>query len=685
VKDSATPSEDKVVQTTLKSISKEPEPEKAKGHPRGLYFLFFTEMWERFGYYGMRALLVLYMINYLQWQPQASSSVYKWYTSLVYLTPLAGGFIADRMLGLRFSIIIGGALMAAGYFMLGVESLFYPALAFIIAGNGFFKPNISTMVGKMYKQGDARRDGAFTIFYMGINLGAFFSPLICGSLAQNFAPKYGFMAAGVGMLVGLTVFLLGQARINKDIAAAGNALTIEKGSKDKPDLNATAKSSAQDEAAEPGATGLAGLVGKVYPLLMIGIGVGVPIYYILMVMRGVTPLRDAIMPIAFAAISGAMGLTLTRIKGASRDRSTVIFILFMFAVLFWMAFEQAGNALNIWADVHTDRALGSFTYPAAWWQAANAVFIVAMAPLYALLWVFLSRKGKEPSTPTKMALAMVFMVASFAAMVGGAASENSHESRIALEKLPAQVLVEGDGLVWAGAAKSDDAFLDAKRLSYDAAKKELVVRGVLPPFAVNDAFKRTTPPEWLKEVDRAEEAAKKASEAQPATVHLELPLAFEPPLDEAEQKAHKIAFKGSDVTLTAPLDAPTKTALVGAGAAPEWRKPLKDLEKKSWVARVSGFWLFLSYFLATLGELCLSPVGLSMVTKLAPARFASLFMGVWLLASSVAQYMGGAIGESWGKITPSSYFTLFVVTSLIGVVVAGILIKPIRALMHKVH
>jgi POT family proton-dependent oligopeptide transporter len=280
---------------------------------------------------------------------------------------------------------------------------------------------------------------------------------------------------------------------------------------------------------------------------------------------------------------------------------------------------------------------------------------------------------------------MVFMVASFAAMVGGAASENSHESRIALEKLPAQVLVEGDGLVWAGAAKSDDAFLDAKRLSYDAAKKELVVRGVLPPFAVNDAFKRTTPPEWLKEVDRAEEAAKKASEAQPATVHLELPLAFEPPLDEAEQKAHKIAFKGSDVTLTAPLDAPTKTALVGAGAAPEWRKPLKDLEKKSWVARVSGFWLFLSYFLATLGELCLSPVGLSMVTKLAPARFASLFMGVWLLASSVAQYMGGAIGESWGKITPSSYFTLFVVTSLIGVVVAGILIKPIRALMHKVH
>jgi proton-dependent oligopeptide transporter, POT family len=685
VNDSATPS-DKVVETTLKSIRTEPEQEKAKGHPRGLYILFFTEMWERFGYYGMRALLVLYMINYLQWQPQASSSVYKWYTSLVYLTPLAGGYIADRLLGLRFSIVIGGALMAAGYFMLGVEALFYPALAFIIFGNGFFKPNISTMVGKMYKQGDARRDGAFTIFYMGINLGAFFSPLICGTLADKFAPRYGFMAAGVGMVVGLTVFLLGQARVTKDIAAAGNALTIEKASRDKPDLNATAKSSgAEDEAAEPGATGIAGVVGKIYPLLMIAVGVGVPIYYILMVVRGVSPLQDAIMPIAFAGISGAMGFTLTTIKGASRDRSTVIFILFMFAVLFWMAFEQAGNALNIWADVHTDRQIGGFVYPASWWQAANAVFIVAMAPVYALLWVYLARTGKEPSTPAKMALAMVFMVLSFGAMVFGAASENAHEYRVAVDKLPPQVQVEGEGLVWAGADKSEDAFLDAKRLSYDAAKKELVVRGVLPPFAVNDALKRTAPADWLKEVDRAEEAAKKATDAQPATVHLALPVAFEVPLTEAEQKEHKISIKGSDVTLTAPLDAPTKTALVGAGAAPEWRKPLKDLEKASWAARVSGFWLFLSYFLATLGELCLSPVGLSMVTKLAPARFASLFMGVWLLASSVAQYMGGAIGESWGKITPSSYFMLFVATSLVGVVAAGVLIKPLRRLMHKVH
>ncbi len=673
---------EKLVETTLKSLAAPGPPDKPEGHPRGLYFLFFTEMWERFGYYGMRALLVLYMINYLQWQPQASSSVYKWYTSLVYLTPLAGGYIADRLLGLRFSIIIGGALMAAGYFMLGVEALFYPALGFIIFGNGFFKPNISTMVGKMYRQGDARRDGAFTIFYMGINLGAFLSPLICGTLAQKLAPKYGFMAAGVGMIIGLTVFLLGQARITKDIAAAGNELTIEKAS--KADLGATKKSSNVEEEREAGAGGIAGMVAKIYPLVMIAIGVGVPIYYILMVVRGVAPLQDAIMPIAFAAISGGMGYTLTTIKGASRDRSTVIFVLFVFAVLFWMAFEQAGNALNIWADVHTDRMIGTFEYPAAWWQSANAIFIVVLAPIYAGLWVYLARGGKEPSTPTKMFLAMIFMVLSFGTMVAGAASENAHESRVALETLPPELKAEGDALAWAG-EKGDDAFVDAKRLTYDAAKKELVVRGVLPPFVVNDALKRTVPATWLKDVEKAEAAAAKATDKDPVKVHLDVMRTFEAPFDEKEQKAHNVVIAPEgEFTFTAPLDAPTKTALVGAGAAPEWRKPLKDLEKKSWLARVSGFWLFLSYFLATLGELCLSPVGLSMVTKLAPVRFASLFMGVWLLASSVAQYMGGAIGESWGKITPSSYFWLFVITSIVGVVVSAILIRPLRTLMHKV-
>src|SRR5580658_7684030 len=200
-------------------------------HPRGLYILFATEMWERFSYYGMRALLVLYLINQLEWQPGAAASVYKWYTSLVYLTPLVGGFLADRYLGLRASIVIGGVLMTFGHFSLAFEPLpfFYAGLALLVLGNGFFKPNISTLVGKMYRQGDSRRDGAFTIFYMGINLGAFLSPLVCGALRLRFGFHYGFACAGVGMVLGLLTFLAGHKRVLADVHAIGNTLDGEMG------------------------------------------------------------------------------------------------------------------------------------------------------------------------------------------------------------------------------------------------------------------------------------------------------------------------------------------------------------------------------------------------------------------------------------------------------------------------
>src|SRR5262245_48247762 len=186
------------------------------GHPIGLYVLFFTEMWERFSYYGMRAILILYMINHLKWSQEESSSVYKWYTSLVYLTPLLGGFLADRFLGNKKAVLIGGALMACGQFLLTYEKIhvFY-GLAFLIAGNGMFKPNMSTQVGRLYPPGDPRRDGAYTIFYMGINLGAFFSPLLCGWLAENWSFSWGFAAAGVGMLCGLVIYFAGQPLVNE--------------------------------------------------------------------------------------------------------------------------------------------------------------------------------------------------------------------------------------------------------------------------------------------------------------------------------------------------------------------------------------------------------------------------------------------------------------------------------------
>ena len=190
---------------------------KRQGHPPGLYVLFFTEMWERFSYYGMRSLLVYYMIKHLQFTQERSSEIYGLYTGFVYFTPLFGGMLADRFLGQRKTVIVGAALMAIGHFLMAVESLFFPALIFLILGNGAFKPNISTQVGALYPAGDHRRDRAFSLFYMGINLGAFFSPLVCGTLGERVGYHWGFAAAGVGMVIGLLVYLSGQKYLAPDL------------------------------------------------------------------------------------------------------------------------------------------------------------------------------------------------------------------------------------------------------------------------------------------------------------------------------------------------------------------------------------------------------------------------------------------------------------------------------------
>ncbi|MEO7092607.1 MAG: peptide MFS transporter [Polyangiales bacterium] len=640
-------------------------------HPKGLYILFGTEAWERFSYYGMRALLVLYLINYMEWQPGRASGVYKWYTSLVYLTPLLGGFLADKKLGLRVSIIIGGVLMAIGHFLMAFEALpfFYSALAFLIMGNGFFKPNISTLVGKLYRQGDPRRDGAFTIFYMGINLGAFLAPIVCGMLRKHWSYHAGFAAAGVGMVIGLCTFLFGQKRILADVAAAGNDLAIKKDVPLKKDEVAKIEPDEQ----KPGLTGFAGMIAAVFPYFLFLVSIGVPALYIFNITQGKATWLDAVMPIAFAGIAAWMGRNLLTIKGAGRDKSTVIFTLFLFTVLFWMAFEQAGNALNIWADVNTNLKLGSFEYTAEWFQSVNPVLIFTLAPLFALLWVWFARKTIDFSTPAKMFTAMVFMALSFLAMVGGAAAENATVSDVGLEALPPGV--------------KDINALDAGRMTYDAAGKKLSVRGVLPPFAVTDALDKTLDPKFHDALDGLEKASKAAGKKEPVKVSIApVPATFVWPFDAKAQEERGITWNAatSEVTVTKPLEEKAKADLISAGADPTWRDTLKDLAKKSDAAKVSGFWLFLSYLLATLGELCLSPVGLSMVTKLAPARFGSLFMGVWLLSSSVAQYVGGSIGEKWGTWTPSYYFWVFVWTSVAGGIVLFLLVRPLKRLMHEV-
>ncbi|WP_224245892.1 peptide MFS transporter [Hyalangium gracile] len=655
-----------------------PASQPSRGHPKGLYILFFTEMWERFSYYGMRALLVLYLLNYLQFQPEDSSAVYKWYTSLVYLTPLLGGFLADRFLGMRASIILGSALMAVGHFLMAFEPLpfFYSALAFLIIGNGFFKPNMSTMVGKLYRPGDARRDGAFTIFYMGINLGAFMAPLICGWLRQNMGPTpgmgfhYGFAAAGVGMVLGLVIFVLGQKHVMRAVEEAGNLHEVMPQKRS----GGAGSSSAALEPGEkvPGIAGLGGAITRLLPPLLFVIAAALPARFLYLAATKQAPWTTVIMPLAFAAVSAWMGFTLRTVKGASRDKSTVIFVFFAFSVLFWMAYEQAGNALNVWAEYNTRKADAGVEISAEYFQSLPAIFIILFAPPFALMWTALARRGWEVPTVAKLLVALLLITASDVVMVGAATAEDATISRVSLAGVPREIKLEQ---------------LNAGRFSYDPATQELSVRGVLAPFAVTSALRPTVDPTYLKQVDALEAASVAAAPEHPVTFQFEsLPSGYTFPLtgEAAQNLVSGWDERTRTLTLVDKLSPVAKSRLVGAGAQPEWRQAITALAEKSQAARVSGLWLVFSYLLAVFGELCLSPVGLSMVTKLAPARFASLFMGVFLMSNAVAQYVGGSLGEMWGRIVPTSYFAIFVYASLVGAVLLLLLLRPLRRLMHEV-
>jgi proton-dependent oligopeptide transporter, POT family len=652
-----------------------------QGRGLALLTLFFAEAWERFSYYGMRALLVLYFIKYFQYPPSEASTVYKLYTSLVYLTPLFGGLLADRYLGLRSAIVIGAVLMAIGHFLMAfpVENIVFIALAFLILGNGFFKPNMSTIVGRMYSPNDPGRDGAFTIFYMGINLGAFFSPLVCGWLQEKYGWDWGFGAAGIGMLLGLVIFLAGQKLVLKQVALAGNTINPSA----KPDAAKTGDSKATEDENEPGATGAAGLISRFFPIVFGLFGGALSLYYVVQLVTGLSNAKpgqsklqiflSCIVPIVFGIVFNWMAFTLRTIKGAARDKSSAIFIFFLFAILFWMAFEQAGNALNIWADVNTDLTAPIIgAYPAVWFQSVNPFLIVTLGPVFAALWVFLAKRQMELSTAGKMFTAMLLISLSFVAMVVGAVAENATVTTQQVDAVPPSVEL---------------GKLHAGRLTYDAQKKELSARGVVADFVVNDALRPTVDKEYVDAVKKLEEGSAAATREKPVTLSLgKLAEGYVFPLPLEGEKAVVTSFDAATgaVTVIGAIDPPSRTRLINAGAQKEWRAAVEDLSKNSQKARVSSLWLFLSYFFATLGELCLSPVGLSMVTKLAPIRFGALFMGVWLLASSVAQYMGGALGELWGTVAPVSYFLIFVVVAAAGAVVLGGLIKPIKKMMHNV-
>ena len=351
--------------------------QQKKGHPKGLYLLFFTEMWERFSYYGMRAILILYLTKKfieggLGMDEKYAMLLYGYFTGFVYFTPLIGGWLADRYLGKRLAVMIGGVTMMLGQFTLfGLNSTtgLYIGLLLLIIGNGFFKPNISTLVGGLYKDGDSRRDAAFTIFYMGINLGAMIAPLVIGVVTDNmfattnedgsiaYGYRYGFLVSGIGMLLGQVIFNLLGTKYLGDLGT-------------KP-------------------------VGAV---------------------------SDTEVAKVQKSINPETGKELD--EKDEKQRISVIFILLIFAVFFWAGFEQAGSSLSLYTDKYIDRSIGSFEIPTSWFQSVNPLFIVTLAPLFTLFWA--SPIGRRLTTPVKMGEGMIILGVGFLFMIGAVAERSAN-------------------------------------------------------------------------------------------------------------------------------------------------------------------------------------------------------------------------------------------------------------------
>ncbi|MFH1418332.1 MAG: peptide MFS transporter [Planctomycetota bacterium] len=662
------------------SLSSEPGSQKTLfGHPLGLYVLFFTEMWERFSFYGMKTLLVLYMINHFFWSQEDASHLLGTYAALAYGLPVVGGFIADRYLGAKRAVILGGVLLSIGHFLMAFENMacFYSALGLIIAGVGFLKPNVSTQVGALYKPGDPRRDGAFTIFYMGINLGALIGPLLCDWLRVTYGWHYGFGAAGVGMVFGLIVYVVGQRKLvefNQDAGDEGGEVS--------------------DGGTKPAGRGH----------------------------------EDA----SPAEASKRRGVTYEVV----RDRIVVLLIVFAFIIIFWTAFEQSPNAMLVWADKHTNLRLLS-TEPSpitlenatAWgalttaatsqptvsiWQTVrdwfsepvitsgqtqsfNPFFIITIAPVFAFLWVWLDKRKLQPSTPTKMVMGLALVALAFGVMWPAAEREN-RPSTVPIAKLPEAIHVDDEGAVFTiekhKDGNEDKIYYGATRLKYNVQKHELQTTGVFTDLDRLRLLAATAPPDLIAEfdkfVDEAKDADKSGKDWSMSTV-----LASAPPgigqggLSEGEGKDKKtiLSWNPDGKVLTAYMEIKdrSRSEFLAIAGDQDFRKAVDTIFLDSARFRVSVWWLIAFFMVLTMGELCISPVGLSLVTKLAPAKHVGLFMGGWFLATAVAEYTAQVFGAYWGKMVPGQYFLIFVVMCGVGALLLAVLIKPLKRMMHGVH
>ena len=371
------------------------------GHPKGLFVCFATEMWERFSYYGMRALLILYLTKHWEFTDATSYLIYGAYTSLVYIMPVFGGMLADQILGSKKAVTYGAILLVFGHLGMTVESneqIFYLSLALIVSGVGFLKPNISTMVGALYEEGDPRRDSGFTIFYMGINIGAFTATLLCGYLGEEIGWAYGFGAAGIGMLLGLIIFLWGQKYLEGLAEPPSNKYM----------------------------TKINGISYEHWAYIS-GVVMVLVTWFLVQNSQLVGQLLGGF---GIIFIGAWLLYALLKCAPEERDRLIVVGILILFSLIFWALFEQAGSSLNILTDRGVDRVIFGWEVPASMFQSLNAGFIFTIAPLFALLWISLAKRNMEPSTPIKFSIGIVLVGLGFLALVYGMSSSEGLQTGV---------------------------------------------------------------------------------------------------------------------------------------------------------------------------------------------------------------------------------------------------------------
>lgn len=493
------------------------------GHPPALRTLFLTEMWERFSFYGLRPLLVLFMSAALAergfgFDRTQASAIVGIYAASVYLSSLPGGWIADRLLGLRRAILYGALLIAAGHISIGFSAFangktpFFIGLILIVFGTGLLKPNISAIVGELYPEGGSRRDAGFSIFYMGINLGSFAGQLVTGFLGETIGWHWGFGAAGVGMFVGVIVF---ATRAKAALGEIGAHPSLD------PDPVIRRKQELKAKALITVGVMLIALVVTLASAGVIMLDPQVMGHYLTYVLVSL-----AVIYFSYLFIAGGL-------DGNEKKRLLVIGVLFVFAAVFWSAFEQAPTSLNLFAKDFTNRTVGSFEVPAVWFQSVNSAFIIILAPVFALIWTRLGRSGRDLSSPAKFSLGLLFAGVGFLIMI------------------------------------------------------------------------------------------------------------------------------------------PAARIVVSSGGA----------------VKVSAMWLVMSYLFQTFGELCLSPVGLSSMTKLSPRRYVGQMMGIWFLAAALGNLIAGLVG---GQIDPEKLHQMpqllnaTTASLLISGVALGLLTIPIRRLMQGV-